>query len=165
MGFDTSRIRWPEWVLGVGGGVLLASMLLLPWYSLATFSGPPGPPIPGAPVEVDGWHGLTNAHWLVIVAVLLALAAFVAQGRRKAPALPVTLVVLASWFGGLTFLWLIYRVVISPPGGRGIGGWIGLIAAAAIAYGGYASARMEGIADKDAPLDIPAVKLGDEGAT
>lgn len=165
MSFDASRIRWPEWVVGVGGALLLASMLLLPWFALATYSGPPGPPVPGAPNKVDGWNGLTHGRWLVILAVLLALAAIISQARRRAPALPVTLVLLASWIGGLTFLYLIYRVIISPPGGREPGGWIGLIAAGAVAYGGYRSVRMEGIAAQDAPLDIPVVKLGDEGAT
>ena len=164
MGFDASRIRWPEWVVGVGGLVLLGSLLLVPWFTLVSLSGPPGPPL-GAAYQVDGYNGLSLGRWLVLVTVLLALAAIVSQARRKAPALPVTLVVLASWAAGLTFLYLIYRVIINPPGGRGLGGWIGMIAAAAIAYGGYRSVRMEGIAAKDGPLDIPLIKLGDEGAT
>jgi hypothetical protein len=163
--FDAARIRWPEWVVGIGGLVLLASMLLVPWYSLPTFSGPPGPPIEGAPNKVDGWNGLTNGHWLVLVAILLALATIVTQARRGAPAVPATLTLLASWLGGITFLYLVYRVIINPPGGRGLGGWIGLIAAGAIAYGGYRSVRMEGIAPRDAPRDIPVIKLGDEAAT
>lgn len=164
MSFDASRIRWPEWVVGVGGAVLLASMLLLPWFTLVSLSGPPGPPL-GAAYKVDGWNGLQHARWLLLVTILLALAALIVQARQRAPAVPVTLALFASWFGGLSVLWLIYRVVIDPPGGRELGGWIGLIAAAAIAYGGYRSVRLEGIADKDAPREIPVIKLGDEAAT
>jgi hypothetical protein len=161
MGFDASRIRWPEWVVGVAGAALAASMLLLPWFSVA---GPPGPQ-PGAAYEVDGWDGLQHGRWLLLVTIVLALASLIAQATRRAPAVPVTLAVLASWSGGLSVAWLIYRVIIDPPGGREVGGWIGLIAAAAIAYGGYRSVRLEGIADRDGPHDIPVIKLGGEAAT
>ena len=165
MHFDASRLRWPEWLLAAGATLLLVSMFLLPWFAFPTFSGPPGPPLPGAANKVDGWHGLTQGRWLLLLAVLFALAAWFSQARRKAPAVPVTLALLAMWFGGLSVLWLVYRVIINPPGGRELGGWVGLIAAVAVAYGGYRSVRMEGIADEDAPHEIPVAKLGDEGAT
>ena len=77
----------------------------------------------------------------------------------RAPALPVTLSVLASILGGVSVLWLIIRVLIDPPGGRGIGGWVGLLGAAAITYGGFASVRLEGIAPEDGPAEIPTVEL------
>jgi hypothetical protein len=160
MGFDASRIRWPEWVVGGAGAVLAASMLLLPWFTLVSVAGPPG-----AAHKVDGWDGLQHGRWLLLVTIVLALAALIAQATRRPPAVPVTLAVLASWLGGLSVAWLIYRVIIDPPGGRAVGGWIGLIAAAAIAYGGYRSVRLEGIADRDAPHDIPMITLGDEVAT
>ena len=61
-------------------------------------------------------------------------------------------------------MWLIYRVLISPPGGsRDLGGIIGLLSALAITYGGYASLRLEGIAPADGPGEIPTVSLGSEG--
>ena len=158
MGLRASRLRWPEWVIGAGGVVLLAAMLLLPWYTLTLASHPPGP-IYLIPQQVDGWNGLRHARWLVLLTVLAALAAAFFQAQRRAPALPVTLCLLASILGGLTTIWLIVRVLIDPPGGRGIGGWIGLLGAAAIAYGGFASVRKEGIARVDAPTEIPTVDL------
>lgn len=138
--------------------MLLVAMLLMPWYTLTLSSHPPGP-IYLIPQQVDGWHGLSHAHWLLLVTVLLALAAAFFQAQRRAPALPATLCLLASIFGGATTLWLIVRVVIAPPGGRGIGGWIGLLGAAAIAYSGAASLRKEGITRVDAPTEIPTVDL------
>jgi hypothetical protein len=158
MGLRASRLRWPEWVILGGGVVLLAAMLLLPWYTLTLSSQPPGT-IFLIPKQVDGWNGLNTARWLLLITVLAALAAAFLQAQRRAPALPVTACLLASVLGGVTTLWLIVRVLIDPPGGRGIGGWIGLLGAAAIAYGGLASLRLEGIARADAPTEIPTVDL------
>lgn len=158
MRLRASRLRWPEWLIGAGGVVLLAAMLLLPWYQLTLASGGAGPKY-YVPQKVDGWHGLSNSHWLLVVTILVALATAFFQAQRRAPAIPVTLSLFASLLGGASVLWLIVRVVIDPPGGREIGGWIGLLAAAAIAYGGYASLRAEGIAREDAPAEIPTVDL------
>jgi hypothetical protein len=164
MGLDGARIRRPEWIVGIGGGVLLASMLLLPWYQLTQASAPPGPP-QFINYSVDGWNGLKHAHWLLLVTVLVAFAALFFQARQRAPAIPVALTLLAGMLGGLSVLWLIYRVIIDPTGGREIGGWVGLLGAGAIAYGGYASQRLEGIAPKDAPPEIPTVDLSGQGRT
>lgn len=132
-------------------------MLLMPWYTLTLSSHPPGP-IYLVSQQVDGWHGLKVAHWLLTLTALVALAVAFFQAQRRAPALPVSLTVFAMLLGGLSAVWLLVRL-IDAPGGRGIGGWIGLVGAAAVAYGGYASLRMEGIAPVDAPGEIPTIDL------
>jgi hypothetical protein len=164
MRLEFSRLRWPEWVVGFGGLVLLASLLLMPWYTLILVSGPPGPKY-FSTRSVDGWHGLTHARWLVLVTILAALAVMLLQARQRAPALPIALTVFAVPLALLTLVWLIVRFWISPPGGRGIGGWIGLLSTAAILYGGCRSIRLEGIAAGDAPTEIPTVRVGGEGST
>lgn len=164
MQLELSRLRWPEWLIGAGGALLLISMVLLPWFQ--QLSSTPGPP-PKFFVasSLDGWHGVTHARWLMLVTILAALAVAFFQARERAPALPIAFTLIATLLAGLTVLWLIYRVWIDPPGGREIGGWIGLISSAAILYGGYKSIRMEGIAERDGPAEIPTVRLGKEGAT
>ncbi len=128
-------------LIGAGGLVLLGSMLLLPWYRRVSVSGPPAPRY-FVMTSVDGWHGLSNAHWLLLVTILVAWALVFFQATRRAPAIPVTLSLLAAVLGGLTALWLIYRVLINPPGsGRELGAFVGLLASLAITYGGYASLR------------------------
>jgi hypothetical protein len=143
-----SRLRWPEWLIGAGGLAMLVSMLLLPWYQLTALS------------SVDGWHGLTHARWLIVVTILAAFAVVFFQARERAPALPLAATAIAAPLAVLSVLWLIYRVWIDPPGGREIGGWIALVGAAAILYGSYRSFRLEGVAEADAPHDIPTVRLG-----
>jgi hypothetical protein len=163
MGLRASRLRWPEWVVGAGGVVLLLATFLMSWYTLTLSSQPPGP-ITLIPQQVDGWHGLQIGHWFLLLAVLLALATVFFQAQRRAPALPVALSVMASIFGGVCVLWLVARVLIAPPGGRGMGGWIGLLGAAAITYGGYESVRREGIAPEDGPAEIPRIELSSAAA-
>jgi hypothetical protein len=161
MRLDRTRLRRPELIVGVGGLVLLGSLLLLPWYTLTEVSAPPGPQY-FIQISVDGWHGLNDAHWLLLVTILAAFALVFFQLTRRAPAIPVTFSMVAAVLGGLTTLWLIYRVLINPPGGsRDIGGFIGLLSAAAITYGGYASLRLEGIAPDDGPTEIPTIGLGE----
>lgn len=144
---------------------MLGSMLLLPWYSLTAVSGPPGPQY-FVSTSVDGWNGLNHARWLILVTILVALALVFFQATRQAPAIPVTLSLFTAVLGALTVLWLIYRVLISPPGGeRGVGGFIGLVSACVITYGGYASTRLEGIALADEPAEIPIVKLPQQGGS
>jgi hypothetical protein len=161
-----SRLRWPEWLIGAAGLLLLISLLLLPWFQQTGVTPGPLPRYFGA-ISVDGWHGLTHARWLILVTILAAFAVVFFQARERAPALPITFTQIAAVLATLTVAWLIYRVWIDPPGGRKIGGWVALLSAAAILCGGYWSFRVEGIAEADAPRDIPTVRLGTggEGAT
>ncbi len=164
MGSRASRLRWPEWLIGAAGVVLLGSMLLLSWYQITPSSAPSGP-VYYVSEKLDGWNGLSHAHWLLLLTILTAISTALFQAQRRAPALPVTLSVLASIVAGLTTIWLIVRVIIAPAGGRLIGAWIGLLATALIAYAGLASMRLEGIAPGDGPGEVPKVNLADEPTT
>jgi hypothetical protein len=158
------RLRWPEWLIGAGGLLMLVSLLLLHWYQLITSSAGP-PPRYFVATSVDGWHGLTHARWLILATILATFVAVLLQARERSPALPIAFTMLATVLAVLSVVWLVYRVWIDPPGGREIGGWIALVGAATIVVGGYWSARVEGIADADAPHEIPTVRLRGEGAT
>ncbi len=74
MQFDLSRLRRGEWIAGGGAVVLAAAMFLLPWYGLESPLGPTAATL-GQPTSWDGWHGLTNLRWLVLVTILVALCA------------------------------------------------------------------------------------------
>ena len=136
MSFDLSRLHRGEWFVGAGSAVLLASMLLLPWF--------------GGSHTVDGWNGLAHFRWLAVATLVLAIALLFFTATRPAPAIPVTLSLFVCVLGALSAAWLLYRVGINPTAGRKVGGWIGLAGAFAIAYGGFSAMRREGIADRDA---------------
>lgn len=155
MQLKLSRLRRGEWIVGAGSIVLLASMFAIPSFRPAHYES-----------LVDGWHGLSHARWLIVVTIAAGLALVVLQSALRAPAVPVTFSLLVMALGGLSVLWLIYRVLISPPAGsRDAGGFVALASACAIAYGGWASVRQEGIAARDAPQDIPTVDPAQPGGT
>jgi hypothetical protein len=150
--------------VGAGSLLLLASMLLLPWYGIRVGAGTPSARI-FITVSLDGWHSLTHLRWLFLLTILAGVALVVLQATRPAPALPVSASVLVTFLGGISALLLLYRVLISHPGAQKLGAFVGLIAAGVIAGGGCASMREEGIAARDEPKEIPIVKLGGETGT
>ncbi len=163
MGFDPSRLRRGEWIAGAGAVLLLAFMFLLNWYGLKGTFAPTASTL-GISTSVNAWDGLTNLRWLMLITIVVALALVYFQGTRRAPAIPVTLSLLVMLLGGLTVLLLIYRVLINQPGpgdlvSAKLGAYLGLVAAAAITYGGYKSMRTEGIAPKDA-VPVEELTLG-----
>jgi hypothetical protein len=157
MSFDASRLRRGEWIVGAGSVVLLASIVLLPWYG---YAGPAG-----SFRTVDGWNALTSFRWLAVVTLVVSAALLFFQATRPAPAVPSTLSVVVMFLGAVTAAWLIYRVGINPAGGRKIGGWVALAGAVVITYGGFSSLRVEGIAARDAPSVIPTVDPWAQGGS
>jgi hypothetical protein len=151
MSVERSRLRRGEWIVGAGSVLLLAPMLLLPWF--------------GSSRTVDGWNALTHFRWLAVLTLLAAAALLFFQATRRAPAVPATLSLLVTVLGALTSAWLIYRVGIDPAGGRKVGAWIALAAAITITYGGFSSFRTEGIAGRDAPSVIPTVDPWAQGGS
>jgi hypothetical protein len=140
--FDWSRLRRGEEIAGVSGLVLLASMFLLPWYERKVSSGPRATVV--ITTSVDGWHAISRGRWVLLLAILSAVALVFLQVSRRAPALPVTASVAVTIFALISVVWLIDRVLISAPGDVKVGAVVGLIAACAMLYGGYLSMREEG---------------------
>jgi hypothetical protein len=158
--FRAYRLRWPERLVGLSAVVLMVAVVGLSWFSFTRTSGGLGPKYLSAYSE-DGWHGLSHAHWLLLVTVLAALALLFFQSTRPAPPIPVTSSLLVMVLGALSTVWLVVRVVIDPPGGRNFGGWLALLSAAILTWAGYKSVRMEGIAPQDAPRDFPTISLAE----
>jgi hypothetical protein len=157
-----SNLRRGELIAGLGGLLLLVFMFALKWYALRSVLIPEKSILGGA-TSYNGWHGLTHLRWLLLVTALIALTLSYFQAVSRAPAVPVTLAVIVTVLGGLSTLLLIYRVLINPPGGnldQLAGAYLCLVAAAGIAYGGYASMREEAGADP-AALHIETIGLSD----
>jgi putative Mn2+ efflux pump MntP len=147
MSFEASRLRRGELLAAAGGVLLLVFMLAGKWYGR------------GGQART-GWEALTSLRWLVAVTIALAFGLAITQVTRRAPAVPVTMSLIVAVIGLITVLALIYRVLISHPTHERAGAYLGLLSAIALAYGGYLSLRQEGIARRDAPRDIPTVRLG-----
>jgi hypothetical protein len=149
MDFDPSRLRHGEVLAGVGAVLLLVFMFAGDWFGNGTH-----------PPPRTGWQALTDLRWLVAVTIVCALALTITQATRRSPAVPVTLSVIVTVLGLITVLALIYRVLIDPPAHEQAFAYLGLLSALVLAYGGYASMRQEGIAERDGPGEIPVIRPG-----
>jgi NO-binding membrane sensor protein with MHYT domain len=163
VGFDPRRLRHGEWIAGGGAVVLAVALFLLPWYGLKSPFAPTAASL-GRPTSFTGWASLSHVRWLVLATIVLGLTLALLQGVRRSPAWPVTFSVIETVFALLCSLALIYRVLINIPGNdslleRRAGAYIGLAAALAMFYGGYASMRQEGLSERDANTDIATVSL------
>jgi hypothetical protein len=155
--FDTTRIRFGDMVAGVAGAVLLIS-LFLSWYKIS------------ANVEIGGfsedrsesfsaWTAFGFIDIILFFVAVVAIAAAVLRALNMMPRLPISpgLIVLA--LGVLALALVIYRLLSLPSGGevseidtpgleidygRSFGVFIGLIAAAAVAVGGWLAWNEEG---------------------
>jgi hypothetical protein len=164
MGVQPSRLRRGEIVAGISALVLLVSVFALPWYGLSGETGRTAASL-GGPTSVNGWDGLTNLRWLMLLAIIAGLGLSVLQMTQRAPALPVSVSVIGTVLGGLAALALIDRVLIDPPGpsaliDRRAGAFIGLVGACGIAYGCFRSLRQEDPLDPEAVARIPVVSPG-----
>lgn len=164
MRFRTSRLRSGEMLAGVAAVVLLVCLFALPWYGLDSSVATIAQRL-GVSTSRTGWESLTTLRWLILITSLAALALVYLQGTRSAPAMPAAFSLIVTVLGVIMALALVYRVLIDVPGANDVvnrqaGGFIGLVAAILVAYGGYRSLRQEGVAPVDEPTDIPTVKLG-----
>jgi len=89
-----------------------------------------------------GWFGVG----LIAIAIVCAVALAAVVYTRASTSVPPALATLACGIGALAFVVVLYRLV-DPPGegdvSREIGVWLGLVASAAIALGGWLGMQEE----------------------
>ena len=136
---DTSKISFGEMIAGVGG-LLLFLFMFLKWFG----------------VEADGVELVAGNAWesFGFIDLLLFLAAAIAVGvaalraAGKLPALPIPAGQIVAIAGAVAVVLVLFRLIFTPGGGeevagvefdvtRKLGVFLGLLASAAIAFGGY----------------------------
>src|SRR4051812_37942200 len=149
--FDTTRVRLGDIVAAVGGLVLFLS-LFLNWYKVsvdvAGFNQSEG---------FSGWTALSFIDILLFIIALVVVAVAVARMANAFPRLPISPGLLVLALGVLATLLVLFRIIDIPGDasgfesaqvnvdlGRSIGIFIALIAALAIAAGGWMTWNEEG---------------------
>ncbi len=152
MSFDFSRLRRAEQIIGAGAIALFIFLFFFKWYG-GSFTSPVGGLSLGG--SLNGWHSFTNSRWIWLLTILVALAAVALVASRRALSAPVQPSVIVTGLGALSVLLILYRILHHPGASANFGGvhasygikigiWLGLIAAAAITYGGYLAMQAEG---------------------
>jgi hypothetical protein len=153
MDFDISRLRRSDRIIGAGAIALFIFLFFFKWYGVSSNVGS----IAGVNVNVsrNGWNTFTSSRWIWLITIIVALAAVVLVASRRKLELAVKPGVIVAGLGALSTLLILYRIIHHPTANASIGGfhasagikigiWLGLIAAAAITYGGYLAMQEEG---------------------
>jgi hypothetical protein len=142
---DAERLSAGEKIAGVSG-LLLFLFMFFDWFSVDGGGG-------FFTVDVgNAWQALDVIPIFLMIAIVAAVGMAVIRltDALLEPAIPVSAVV--AVLGAVAFLLVLYRIVNPPDAGfegidvsPALGIFLGLIAAAGIAYGGYRAMQEEGI--------------------
>lgn len=142
-------------------GVLLFIFMFFSWYSApdqiddaiqqaqqaAEALGVDAPAVESADTSLNAWQSFDFTDLICLLAVLVAVGLAAMTLAGSSASLPVAGSALTCGVGALAFLFVLYRT-IDPPGSgdvdRDIGLWLGLLATAGIAVGGYLGMQEEG---------------------
>lgn len=156
-------------IAAVSAVVLLLVMFIFTWFSYEAGAGGFS-----AEVGLNAWEAFGFIDIILFITVLVAIGLAVLAANAQSPNLPVAGSALVAGLGLLCVVLVLFRI-ISPPDfgigsfegvddtvdiGRGIGVFLGLIAAGGIAYGGYAGMQEEGTS-----FSAQGDRLGNRGGT
>jgi hypothetical protein len=160
MGLDISRLRRCDQIIGASAIFFFIFLFFFHWYGYSSNATSIDGVNVGASFSANGWHTFTNSRWIWLITIIVALVAVaVASGALKFES-PVQLSVVVTALGALSTLLILYRIIHHPTASASFGGfhasvgikigiWLGLIAAAALTYGGYLAMQAEGTSLSD----------------
>jgi uncharacterized membrane protein YhaH (DUF805 family) len=143
---EVDKLSTGEKIAGVSG-VLLFIFMFFDWFSVSASNG-------FITVSVGGnaWDALDVIPIILLIAIVAAVGVAVVRLTDAVfePAISMNAVV--AVLGAISFLLILYRIISPPDSGVSgidvspeVGIFLGLIAAAGIAYGGYRAMQEEGV--------------------
>jgi hypothetical protein len=161
MNFDATRLRRSDQIVGVGAVLFFIFLFFFDWYGISSNVSTVDGVNVGGNYSYSGWHTFTNSRWIWLLTIIVALVAVALRAGLFDFRSPVQPAVAVTALGALSCVLIIYRIVHHPTFNASFGGvhtsvgikigiWLGLIAAAAITYGGYLAIQDEGTSLADA---------------
>ncbi len=153
---DFARLRFGDWVMGIGG-LFVLGVMFLDWY------GPPDELL-YAPdtLQYNAWEAFAVNDVILALAALLAIVAAVMTAVHPTAAVPLALSSLAALVAAVALVLVVIRV-IWPPGvfpddvpldtARETGAWFGLVATSLLVGGCLASIRDERLPQPEHPVE------------
>jgi hypothetical protein len=157
---DTNRIGQGEMVAAIAALLLLIVMFIFSWFSLDA-SGQGDVFLSAADTDTgfNAWESFGFIDIVLLVTILVAIGGALVTANATSVNTPVAVSAITAGLGILSFLLILFRIIDTPSFGipenefvsvgRGIGVWIGLVLAGAIAYGGWRAMEDEGISLAD----------------
>jgi hypothetical protein len=154
MNLQASRLRSADRLVAGGAIALLIFMFFFDWFGASVSGTLPGANLSGAGSSSSGWDTFTDSRWIWLTTSLVALASVAAVGRGRELRTTLAPGAILLGLGSLSALLILYRIFHHPVAAVSFGGfhasygiklgiWLGLIAALAIAAGGYLQLRAE----------------------
>ena len=139
------NLRRGEQIAGASGVALLLIMFIFDWFSVSA---------PGGGISVGGnaWDTMELIRWILLFTGLAGVGLAIAAITQTDVNMPVAASAIAAGLGILSVILVLFRIISPPDGGlgdlidvgRSIGVFLGLIAAAGVAYGGWTAMQEEG---------------------
>ena len=146
---DLDRVRRGELIAGISA-VALFIIMFLPWFGFDV-SGVAEDvtgvqlDLPDVDANFNAWESFGFIDIVLFVTVIVAVAFAAASAMSQTVALPVAASAITAGLGILSTILIIYRLLDTPSDAdRKYGVFLGLIAAAGIAYGGWLAMQEEG---------------------
>lgn len=159
---DVSRVSLGEMIAGISALALFIFMFL-PWFGVDSVE---GFGVGDIGANANAWESFSFIDILLFLAVVVVLALVLTRAAANTPDLPQSPATIIAAAGALAVVLVLFRLIF-PPGvdtgvvdvdvdlGRKIGVFLGLIASAGIAYGGWRAMNEAPGTRTDAPAATP----------
>ena len=146
---DLGRLRFGDWVMGIGGIAVLAVMFL-DWYEVPSV------------VSANAWESFAITDLILALAATMAIAAFVITALQPTAAVPLALSSLTALVALVALVLVVTRLIWPPDFFEGLpdvdvdrvaGAWLGLVAVGTLAAGCLASIRDERLPEPEHPVE------------
>lgn len=142
-------------IVALGALALFVFLFFVDWYGSDITGLPRGSRIEGGTVSATGWETFTSSRWVWLATIAIALGSVLAATSGFKLDGPVQIGAVVFGTGLLSSVLILYRIVHHPGENASLHGlhitygiklgiWLGLLAALAIAAGGYLQLLAEG---------------------
>jgi len=152
---DFTRLNQGEKVAGASGVLLILIMFIFKWFGLKASVGVTGISVVNAEVTRNAWGSYGFIDIVLFITALAAIGLALLAASEGDVGLPVAASAIVAGLGILSVIVVIISIISPPDFGvdvsgvgidhtRKLGVWLGLIASAAVAVGGYLAMQEEG---------------------
>lgn len=160
---DLRRLRFGDWVMGLGGVAVLVVMFL-DWFEApegAYCDRATGDCVTVGAVPLNAWESFAFNDVLFALAAVMGIAAFVLTALHPTAAVPLAIASLTTLVSVIVLVLVTLRIVWPPDIGTGdavettrlTGAWLGLVATTVLAGGALASIRDERLPEPEHPVE------------